>query len=314
MRKYIDVAIPAHNEEGLIEITLRSIYGQVPCDKYLFAFHLVANDCTDRTVEIAKETIRKFKKRPDQEYRVIEKAEAGKARAINTVLSKSQSDIFIYADADVTFSDSCFEKVADDLLLKGAVVSGATPDISIPESIKNTEIGHLHRAWQLYVKESQVAPAPIGRMLGFRKSLLDKLPENIAAEDKFIALSAIDKLGYEKVRTVPGAIAYSVPAKTVQDAVRQTARNVAAINQLLNLYPDLQKAREAELRAREKSTRSIHESIDAVKRKLEKEGIAPQIADRMNMLIQQARELGDKSPELISSDGRWDPILSTKSC
>lgn len=313
MRKYIDVAIPAHNEEGLIEMTLRSIYGQTPSDRYIFAFTVVANGCTDNTVKIAKETIGQFKKRPDQEYRVIEQSVTGKARAINTILSKGQSDILIYADADVTFSESCFEKVADDLVQEGAVVSGATPDILIPESIKNTEIGHLHRAWQLYINRSQTTPAPIGRMLGFRRSLLDKLPENIAAEDKFIALSAMQQFGYEQVRSMPEAIVYSVPPKTIQEAIKQTARNIAAMNQLFNLYPELRKVREEELIARGKYTHSEPSVIEDVKHQLKEEGIDPHVVDQMRALIQQAEERGDKSPELISNDGRWEPILSTKS-
>lgn len=113
MESNYSIVMFAHNEQKNIEQSLRSIHSNV--DSNLHAFYLIANGCSDRTVEIAA-TVKAALE--FDEMVVIELAPADKCNAWNHYIHKVASDnitTHFCVDADVLFSANCFPILAEHL-------------------------------------------------------------------------------------------------------------------------------------------------------------------------------------------------------
>ncbi|MCP4834356.1 MAG: glycosyltransferase family 2 protein [Phycisphaera sp.] len=106
------VVIPAHNEEALIERTLRGVLDDGVSDLEIV---VVVNASDDRTAEVARNV--------DPSIRVIETSTPGKCHALN--LGESQLDSFprMFLDADIELRSGSVRKLFD-------AVSEARPIVS----------------------------------------------------------------------------------------------------------------------------------------------------------------------------------------
>jgi len=104
-RKPVTVLIPAHNESLVIEQTLKSLINQLNEDDRVV---LVADNCTDNTVEIANMFKIKVLIRTDLERR-------GKGYALDfgvRHIEESPSDIVIILDADCLLEENAIDQLA----------------------------------------------------------------------------------------------------------------------------------------------------------------------------------------------------------
>ena len=95
-KEYIDIAIPAHNEEASIQRTLKSItasnfHGNTP------RFLICLSACTDNTVNEIEDYKRKNKKIKINTIKVVAK---GKVRAIKALDKKIDNKLIVFMDAD----------------------------------------------------------------------------------------------------------------------------------------------------------------------------------------------------------------------
>ena len=99
MNPLISVIIPAHNEEHYIAGTLQALRRQTY--RY-FEVIVVANGCTDRTVEMARPLC----------DRVIDLPERGLGKARNTGGAKARGDLLVFLDADTCMEPKALEVIA----------------------------------------------------------------------------------------------------------------------------------------------------------------------------------------------------------
>jgi 1,2-diacylglycerol 3-beta-glucosyltransferase len=114
----IAVLIPAHDEELLIGSTLASLTAVDYPDR-LVSVHVVADNCTDRTVEIAEAAGVDVHVRTDAEN-------PGKGPALGWLIDRLRQrgediEAFAFVDADTTVSPQ-FLRAAEAMLAKGATV------------------------------------------------------------------------------------------------------------------------------------------------------------------------------------------------
>lgn len=114
--KRFSVLIPAHNEELIIATSLQS-WLQVDYPKEKFQLHVIADNCTDRTIEIARGLGAFVWDRQDY-------ANRGKGQALAWALQTvdlARADTVVIVDADTTV-DPDYLKIMNDRLVRGGKV------------------------------------------------------------------------------------------------------------------------------------------------------------------------------------------------
>src|SRR6267378_4999665 len=129
------VVIPAHNEEKVLARCLDTLLADAEPGEVEIV--VVANGCTDSTVEIA----RSYGNRVD----VIEIAEASKHAALNAGDGAAAVFPRVYLDADITICAEAIRSVVDDMDRTGALVGAprATIDFDGCPAI----IRSFYRVW-----------------------------------------------------------------------------------------------------------------------------------------------------------------------
>lgn len=108
-RKYptISVIVPAHNEEGYLDATLNALnrQGYPNCE-----IIVVANGCTDRTVEVAREKC----------HRVVALEEKGLGVSRNTGARVAAGDLLVFLDADTILEPQALRTIAEQFTERDA--------------------------------------------------------------------------------------------------------------------------------------------------------------------------------------------------
>ena len=139
------ILIPAHNEEKLITTVLENL-GQLDYPKSLYAVHVVADNCTDQTANLARAAGAIVHERYNEEQR-------GKGYALQWLLQElwaanEPHDAIVILDADTVVSPN-FLRVMDVRLLCGERVIQAyyavrDPDRSWGMSLRYAALAVLH--------------------------------------------------------------------------------------------------------------------------------------------------------------------------
>jgi cellulose synthase/poly-beta-1,6-N-acetylglucosamine synthase-like glycosyltransferase len=133
----LTVVIPAHNEETGLPITLKSL---LSCDHPLPAsdLHVIADNCTDKTADIAREFGCTVLERHDTSQR-------GKGYALNWAFQQVQQkdyDAIVIVDAD-TRVDTNFLDAYRNLFANGADAGQAAYRVGNPEANFRTRLMHI---------------------------------------------------------------------------------------------------------------------------------------------------------------------------
>lgn len=112
MSESYSVVTFAYNEEKTIAQTIRSIL--VNCDDRLTKLTVVANGCTDQTVEVAKTSMESAA----VPCEVVELSLGDKCNAWNEYVYNHlpKADVHFFVDSDVTFTDQAFPKLFEQLM------------------------------------------------------------------------------------------------------------------------------------------------------------------------------------------------------
>lgn len=95
----LSVGIPAYNEEGNIALIIKSILSQEQKSFTLERLYIVADGCTDLTVNIVKNLAKKNKKI----VLIARSIRSGKVEALNKIYKINKSDFILTIDADLVF-------------------------------------------------------------------------------------------------------------------------------------------------------------------------------------------------------------------
>ncbi|TGK22832.1 glycosyltransferase family 2 protein [Leptospira stimsonii] len=99
----IAVLLPAYNEEVTIQETILSFFKELPNAEFV----VIDNNSKDRTSAFAEEIFRKHKIRG----RILFEPKQGKANAVRKGFSNVQADVYVMADADMTYPANEIQKL-----------------------------------------------------------------------------------------------------------------------------------------------------------------------------------------------------------
>jgi GT2 family glycosyltransferase len=154
----VDVVIPAHNEEAGIAACLLSLLAQRGAVEINVV--VVANGCTDRTVEIA-EGLRDAARAAGHRLSVLELADGGKARALNAadrlLAGDIHGDIHVYLDADTVLSSGALAALHSALTDRPEALMGS------PLPIPLLPAGRIARGYaEVWMELPSVASQVVG--------------------------------------------------------------------------------------------------------------------------------------------------------
>jgi len=220
---FVCILIPCYNAGSAIEQKIKNTL-EINYPKDKFQIITVESGSTDNTYSIlskyAAEGKIKLVRQPQR---------LGKSSAINFGLEACDSDIIVMTDADARLdNDSVKEMVrnfADETV--GAVVGNVT---LIPGDSVTSRMNHLfYKLFRQKLREweSRVDSASFwsGELCAFRKSIIEKIDEDIINDDRFILLKTKSK-GYRCI-SEPLSAVYEMDAENVSDQINHKRRTTA---------------------------------------------------------------------------------------
>ena len=222
-RHRMALVIPAHNEELVIADTIRSAIKAGQAERDVF---VVADGCSDRTVEIAARLV--------GEDNVLSQPQAGKAKAIQHAIRHfnlvGRYEWLHIADADGLFDLWYFTEIANRLAkiddsyvaVTGHIQSMEGGWISRYRTYEYTIGLEILRRIQAFFGVIPVMPGPTSI---FRTSILDKLDfeSGTLAEDMDLTMQ-IHRRRLGRIAYEPKAKTYSQDPKDLGDYIKQVSR------------------------------------------------------------------------------------------
>ena len=199
---FVSIGVMAHNEASRIETALRSLLGQdlLRSTTGTVELRILANGCTDETVQIAQNTLANTAQQPhfkNLRWSVDTIEQPGKSNAWNLFvhqLSGPQADYLLLMDADIellgtnslqsmvdTLTQNPFAHVAVDQPIKDVMLK--TTRKTLPEQI-STALSHL--SGKQFENAQEASPAWLcGQLYCGRAAALRQihLPNSSLAED-----------------------------------------------------------------------------------------------------------------------------------
>jgi glycosyltransferase involved in cell wall biosynthesis len=165
----LSIAIFAHNEENNVSNIINDVICQDIFQNSAFAIevHILANGCSDKTVEFAKEAIAKIDETIKEKFFIHDLMASGKSRTWNDFvhrISNSSSDFLIFVDGDIVIHQNfSFSTLAANL------TENANLQIVSSRPVKN-----LTLADHLSVKQ-KIMVAGTGTLNNWKKSVAGSL-------------------------------------------------------------------------------------------------------------------------------------------
>jgi cellulose synthase/poly-beta-1,6-N-acetylglucosamine synthase-like glycosyltransferase len=224
-RLRLAVVIPAHNEEGQIETTIEAVFRSTyPRD--LYHVFVIADNCTDRTAELAAAGGASVFERHDPDHR-------GKGQALDWFFTNCRS---VYGRYDgVLIMDA--DTLSDQLFMAEMSASLSHPDVLVVQGyggVSNTETNWRTALLSAAFAVNHIRPAGRsmiggsaglrGNGMGFRTSVLEQhgWPAYSMVEDAEFSLKLL--LGGTLVHYNPDAVVASEMPTQAAQAERQRMR------------------------------------------------------------------------------------------
>jgi glycosyltransferase involved in cell wall biosynthesis len=229
----IDIAIFAHNEEQNIvkiieQISLQNI---LYINEYSINVTILANGCTDNTVEVAIETV--INLGLEQQVSVVDLPKGGKSRTWNYFVHTSarlDADILVFCDSDIWFVENdVLKKLCDYLFSNELIAVSSKPvkditlnneNLSFIEKFIASSGGGLNK-WQtsicgqLYALKAEFAKSlflPLGLPVedGFVRAMV--ATNNMTSDEDLSKLSGLESIYhvYRSERTIRHLIRHQV--------------------------------------------------------------------------------------------------------
>ena len=226
------IVVPAHNEEAVIERSLRTLCNQITT--CVLDIMVVCNGCSDRTVDIVRSHAA-----ADPRIRLVEIAQGSKPAAIRAAFEAvSASAAFVaVVDADVVLSTDAIEGLAT--ALEGPLPLIAAPQIDVDLTGCSRAVRRYYAVWlsQPYITAGVIgAGVFVVNSAGLER--ITALPDTMADDTWARAQFARDE-------RVTSAGTFTVfPPRTLRPHLRRRARivigtrQVAAMRKASGRWPD----------------------------------------------------------------------------
>ncbi|MCF7920774.1 MAG: glycosyltransferase [Candidatus Cloacimonetes bacterium] len=211
---HCSLGIIVYNEAGNIAKLLRSLQNQklekVVIDKII----VVSSACTDGTDDI----VRQFAAEDEKIELLAEPERRGKSAAINSFISKADSEILIIESGDTIPALDTVEKMAGIFADKRIGMSGGRP---VPENCACNAIGKaVQLLWDLHHRMALKSPK-LGEMVAFR-NIIRAIPEKSAVDEASIEAMIMEQ-GLE-LRYLPDALVYNKGPENWREFISQRRR------------------------------------------------------------------------------------------
>ncbi len=223
----ISIIIPAHNESGVIERTLKAMTTDAAANE--FEIIVVCNGCSDDTAALAR--------RFTPIVKVIETPVAGKAHALNLGDSAATGFPRIYADADVVILTDAIRTLAQRLQQGDLLAVAPTPDFDLARC-----------SWAVRAVYQIRALLPSSRDGIGGSGVYALLEEGRARFREFPALTADD--GYVRIQfaererqMLPDVRSQVFPPRTLKDLIATKTRAHYGTLELAAAFPQLWQSR-----------------------------------------------------------------------
>lgn len=225
MTHTLSIIVPASNEEAYIADCLNALLASETTDARVEVL-VVANACTDRTVEIA----RSFEERAESigwTLRVLDLAQPGKLNALNVGDESAEGDLRLYLDADVRVSAPLVRMLVVALTSTDAArYASGTPRVS---SSKSKVTRAYARFWQqLPFARSEAPGFGVFAVNASGRERWGRFPD-IVSDDTYVRLlfSPLERVGVKATYEWPMVEGFGRLVKVRRrqdDGVREIAR------------------------------------------------------------------------------------------
>ncbi|MDP9315966.1 MAG: glycosyltransferase [Chloroflexota bacterium] len=208
------VGVLAYNEEHNIRQILHALLNQQMTTSDMVEIVVVASGCTDQTVELAQVVASMF---PIVKV-VVQRERAGKAAAINLLISIAQGDVIVLAGADTLPDPIALEQLLRPFNDPTVGMVGAHV---IPLNDPRRFLGFaVQMLWQVHHRMALRWPK-LGELVAFR-NVVQALPVQSATDE--VALEALITAQNYRLVYVPDAVVYNYGPQTFSDFLLQRRR------------------------------------------------------------------------------------------
>ncbi len=181
----ISVIVPCYNEEEYILNKLADIRA-LDYPKECVEVFFVDGGSTDNTVSLLKNNIKN-----DEPYNIVISPNKGKIHQINYALSKVKGDIIVNTDTDSRLKKDALSWIAaefaeaPDIYVVGAYCRPSNDAMDIEKYYWATQ-----NKWRFMETDARSSSIVIAQCYAFRRGLLEKFPDDVVADDVYIAFLA----------------------------------------------------------------------------------------------------------------------------
>lgn len=220
------VGVTAYNEEANIGRLLQALLDQQLSTVEITEIIVVASACTDNTVPIVQEFMRK-----DPRIRlIVQEKREGKPAAVNLFLQAAKEDICVLESGDTLPRYDSIEHLVRPFADPKVGMTGAQ---KVPVNAPSDVVGYLSHL-RLRMEHALCLEIPrLGELIAFRK-VIDRIPPDVAMDEAFVEALVIQR-GLQ-VRYAPDAVVFNMGPTTVGDFIRQRRRNYAGHLHLKRKY------------------------------------------------------------------------------
>ncbi len=216
----LTVGICAYNEEENIGCLLENILEKQKISKNSEVI-VVASGCTDKTVEITEQYVKK-----DTRIKILKEIKReGKASAINKILTNATCDVILFISADTLPLEDCFKKLASKLKApEVGVACGKPVPINDTQSLTDRLVRILWLFHDHVFKELNDAGLAkhATEVFCIRRGIVNSIPVETINDDAHLALLA-KKKGW-LIKYDPSSIVSICGPRTFPDYVKQRRR------------------------------------------------------------------------------------------
>lgn len=221
----LTVVIPSHNEEQTISRILGELTKQTQKNYLLEKIVVVCDGCSDNTALVAKI----FQKKWTKIIEVLDDGKRlGKAARLQEQFQRSQSELLICCDADITLlKNNCIDILVSHQQKSGASLSVPSAVVVQARSFIQKSIRAYEHFWKTVitsVNKGQNIHTCLGCFMLLSKEFYQevKFPPKVVAEDHYLYFSVKkNKLMYSYCATAQ--IGFQV-ANTISDYITQSLR------------------------------------------------------------------------------------------
>lgn len=310
MEPKFTLIILAYNDSLTIENCLNSIKNQNILDNNIqFEIISIPNGCKDDTEEkIDNFFLNNKDSFKNVDIRKISIKEGHRNKALNRGILESKSDIVMYLNADCIVSSNTLSEIFDSFETNKSLVVSGPNDEPILDKIEKDSLLYKMFEGESILTKIKGKYLPIGRFIAFRKSFVDKFPEDIHSEDIWIGLKAFNQFGLEGVSVNMKSAVYWTPPNNWPDYIALYTRYVHGPKQMIERYPEYQ--RYLDKLNTETNKYKVEDLIKMVMSELINRGLTQDQATKYIQDYKLVRDLINEnekvySTEIIKNDGTW---------